>query len=181
MTGGGTPPTHPPKPGARPERGAPPTRARPCLPPWLWVAGQMRSPAALKGSPGAAPNSRDLAGPVAAGHLATAHGDGGGRGDSVFPDGVLGGRQARVDRGVAGASAGPALPDLRVRPPGARAVADRADFYLPASQLGGRVQDQRPDVGAKVQDDTASVRRAPGRLGHGRQDGVSKPLYGTPR
>ena len=45
-------------PAIDPERGAPPTRARPCLPPWWWVAGQMRSPAAQRGSPGAAPNRR---------------------------------------------------------------------------------------------------------------------------
>src|SRR5580704_11791088 len=102
----------------------------------------------------------------------------------VQPDGVLGGGQAGIDRRVTGARGGPALPHQGVRPATpAPEVAGRTDFDLVTASLRRRVHDEGADTCTQVEDHAARARRA-GRTDSvvvGHHDGVSKPLYGTPR
>ena len=124
-------------------------------------------------------------GPEVAGYATAVNSDRARRVFRVAPDGVDALGQAGVDGRVAGAAAGTALPDQRVRPGRSRPAAGRADLDLPAVQLGGRVQDQGTDTGAQVKNDTARAGRAGDMFRHcfalflagGRdQDGTSNPL-----
>src|SRR3984885_10001468 len=99
----------------------------------------------------------------------------------VQPDGVLGGGKAGVDRRVTGARGGPALPHQGVRPATpAPEVAGRTDLDLVTASLRRRVHDEGADTCTQVEDHAARAGRTDSVV-VGHHDGVSKPLYGTPR
>src|SRR5215475_1270414 len=94
------------------------------------------------------------------GHPAAVDGDLAHGGVHAPPDDVAAGGKTGIDRRVAGARGGPALPDQRVRPAGGHGSADRTDLDLSSQQRGRRVKNKGADIIAKVKDDASRAGRA---------------------